>query len=459
MQKIIKIVKLVSREREVIMKKKLVSMLLVAGMVISMLAGCGGNAADVEQTGDVAGEVAGGATETVTSDDAIANLIAATEGTVELTLWCSETEAYQTVMKKLVADFEATYPDVDFNITIGAESEANCKDDVLADVESAADVFVFPDDQLLDLVTAGALQSVDATYTYNPAEANAQSTVDAASVDGKLYAYPLTASNGYFLFYNKNYLSEEDVASWDNLLAAAEAQGKTVGMEVSGAWYLYSFFAGAGLEMYRNEDGSNTCNWNATDTKYTGADVATAITEICKSKALVNCVNEDAQAFALNGEMIADVNGTWATLGFKEAYGDGYAAVKLPTFTVNGEQVQMGSFAGYKFVGVNAHSKNTGWAMLLAEFITNENSQAQIGVATGEGPANLVAASSEEIASAPALAALSEQAEFADIQRVGDNYWGPGATLGESLVEGNYDDVQKLLDDAVAGITQPVAAQ
>jgi arabinogalactan oligomer/maltooligosaccharide transport system substrate-binding protein len=225
-------------------------------------------------------------------------------------------------------------------------------------------------------------------------------------------------------------------------------------MEVSGAWYLYGFFVGAGLEMYRNDDGTNTCNWNATDTKYTGADVATAITSICQSSAMVNCVNEDAQAFALNGEMIADVNGTWATTGFQEAYGDGYAAVKLPTFTVNGDQVQMSSFAGYKFVGVNAYSKNTGWAMLLAEYITNEDSQTRIGIATGEGPSNLVAAASDEIASAPALAALAEQAEYASLQRVGDNYWSPAATLGQSLVEGSYTDVQALLDDAVAGITQ-----
>ena len=62
-------------------------------------------------------------------------------------------------------------------------------------------------------------------FTYDPKTANAASTVEAASVDGKLYAYPLTASNGYFLFYNSDYLTEEDVSSWDNLLAAAQKQG------------------------------------------------------------------------------------------------------------------------------------------------------------------------------------------------------------------------------------------
>ena len=125
-----------------------------------------------------------------------------------------------------------------------------------------------------DREKAGALQSVDATFTYDPKEENEKEAVEAASVDETMYAYPLTASNGYFLYYDSNYLTPEDVASWDNLLAAAQKQGKTVGMEVSGAWYLYGFFAGAGLEMYRNDDGSNTCNWNAADTKYKGADLS-----------------------------------------------------------------------------------------------------------------------------------------------------------------------------------------
>lgn len=446
------------------MKKRVIATILAAMMLSGITTGCGsteGTATTNEATQEAKTEAPVQEekadtmiVEEAAAQDAISGLIAATEGTVDLTLWCSETPQYQKVMKEIVDEFKATYSDVDFNITIGAESEANCKDDVLADVETAADLFVFADDQLYDLVNAGALQSIEATYTYDPKATNAKTTVDAASMNGTLYAYPLTASNGYFLFYNKNLLSQEDVSSWDNLIAAAEAQGKTVGMEVSGAWYLYGFFSGAGLEMYRNDDGTNTCNWNATDTKYKGADVATAVTQLCKSSAMVNCVNEDAQAFALNGEMIADVNGTWATNGFMEAYGDGYAATKLPTLTVNGDQVQMGSFAGYKFVGVNSYSKNVGWAMLLGEFITNEASQKKIGVATGEGPANLVAAASEEIASAPALAALSAQAEYADLQRVGNSYWDPAASLGQSLVEGTYQDVQELLDSAVAGITQ-----
>lgn len=434
------------------MKKKLVAVLMTAAMAAT-LAACGTETTDPTTTPDPTPTVApDGETTDVNinqgSEDAIANLIAATEGTVDLTLWCSETEAYQTVMAQLVDEFKATYSDVDFNITIGSQSESTCKDEVLKDVEAAADVYVFADDQLNGLVEAGALQAVTTTYTYNPIEADGAGAVNAASKDGILYAYPLTATNGYFLYYNSNLLSDEDVSSWENLVAACEREGKKVAMEFSGGWYLYSFFYGAGLQCDNlANDAVNVCNWN----NETGLAVAKAVQDICSSDAVINLGDADTCTQATDGNVIAAVNGTWNTGVFEAAYGDGFAATKLPTFTVNGEVVQQGSFAGYKLVGVNSYSDNLGWAMIFAEFITNEASQLKIGNATQEGPANLVAA--PQIAT-PAIAALGAQSSFATLQRVSGNYWTPAGTLGQALYEGGLDDagLQKALDDAVDGI-------
>ena len=42
----------------------------------------------------------------------------------------------------------------------------------------------------------------------------------------KLYADPMTASNGYFLYYNKEYFTEEDVKSFDRMLEIAEKNDK-----------------------------------------------------------------------------------------------------------------------------------------------------------------------------------------------------------------------------------------
>ena len=431
------------------MKKKLLSVLLATSMVVS-LAACGGSkdAGTSADDSSVAPATEAADADAATSEDAIANLIAATDGTVDIQLWCSELESYQTVMKELTAKFQEQYPDVDFNITIGAVSEQDAKDKVLEDIDAAADVFVFADDQVNELVNAGALQEIAATYTYDPKETNSEGTVAAATVDGKLYAYPLTASNGYFLYYNSNVFSEEDVASWETLTAKAEEVGTKVGMCIADGWYVYGFFAGAGCDLTMNEDNSNTCDWN----NATGLAVAESIENIASSPAFVNVVNEDAITMLKDGTLDAYVSGTWNAGSFEEQYGDGYAACKLPTFDVNGTATQMGSYAGYKFVGVNSHSENVGWSMLLAEYLTNEESQLAVGQATAEGPANIAAASQID---SPALAALAAQAEFADQQLVGNNYWDPAKALGQNLVDG-ATDLQKVLDDAVAGITQPV---
>ena len=436
------------------MKKKVISALLCVSMMATLVAGCGSKAADDSSNTDsnnaaTADTQAADSSNATSSEDAIANLIAATDGTVNIQLWCSELESYQTVMKELTDKFQEQYSDVDFNITIGAVSEADAKDKILEDIDAAADVFVFADDQVNDLVNAGALQEVAATYTYDPTETNSQATVDAATKDGKLYAYPLTASNGYFLYYDSSIFSEDDVASWEALTAKAEDAGVQVGMNIADGWYLYGFFAGAGCELSMNEDNTNNCDWNSE----TGVKVAESVENIASSSSFVSIADEDAITMLNDGTLSAYVSGTWDAKSFQEAYGDGYAACKLPTFDVDGTATQMGSYAGYKFVGVNSHAENIGWSMLLAEYLTNEESQLAIGNATEEGPANINAAAQID---SPALAALAAQSAYADQQVVGQNYWDPAKALGQNLVDG-ASDIQGVLDDAVDGITQEIA--
>ena len=408
------------------MKKRLVSVLLAGMMVASVVTGCGKSSVE---TGSESNDNAA-----TTSDDAVANLIAATEGTVDIDLWCSETPEYQAVMKELCGEFEATYPDVDFNITIGAVSEADMKERVLEDVEAAADVFVFPDDQLENLVKAGALNEVAAQYTYDMNETDTAATVAAGQYNGKQYGYPFTASNGYFLYYDSTLLSEEDVASWEALTAKAEEIGKEVGCELPNGWYLYGFFKGAGCELTENDDQTNNCDWNSE----AGLAAAEALQNLAASSAFKSYGNDELLAQLNDGKIAAYVSGTWNDKNFAEKFGDGYAATK-----------QMASYSGYKFVGVNAYAKNTGWSMLLAEFLTQASSQEAVYAATGEGPSNTEAL---QQASSPALDALAQQSEFAELQRVGGEYWGPAEALGKNILEGKVS--QQVLDDAVAGITQ-----
>ncbi|HPF88378.1 MAG TPA: extracellular solute-binding protein [Candidatus Limiplasma sp.] len=383
--------------------------------------------------------------------------LAVADDTVALLVWVGD-DADQTWINGVIDNFKAANPDTTFDIKVGIQSEATCKDTVLTDITAAADVYTFADDQLGELVNAGALQPVSLN-TDDIIARNGAGSVAAATVGDSLYAYPATADNGYFMFYNKAYFTDEDVQTLDGMMAVAAAAGKYVSMEMSGGWYMYSFFAGAGLDMYLMDDGvNNYCNWNATDTPITGVQVAEAMLAIAANPGFINQGDSEFVTGIKDGSVIAGINGVWNATAAQEAWGDDYAATKLPTYTVAGEQVQMASFAGYKLVGVNAYSANVGWAMMFADYMTNEESQISRFVLRGQGPSNLVAGASDEVQAAPAIAALAEQSAYATTQRVGGNYWSPAAAFGAIIYGGNADgtELQTLLDNMVAGITATV---
>lgn len=388
---------------------------------------------------------------------------------VSLTLWGAEED--QALLQNLIDSFKEEYADVaNFDISLGVESESTAKDTVLTDAEAAADVYAFASDQLPDLVKAGALQSIDemeealTAYTNKTVDdiknANTESSVEAATYDDTLYAFPMTADNGYFLFYDSTVVSEEDVATWDGLLAAAQASGKRVAMTLASGWYNASFFYSAGFTTGLNEDGSTTMDWNG-EADYTGVEVTQAMLNIASNPAFMAVADGDISNQIASGQLCAAVSGTWDATAAQEAFGDGYAATKLPTFTIAGAQLQQASVAGYKLVGVNAHSENAGWAALLADWITNEAAQQQRFDEREIGPSNNTVLESDAVKENTALAALAAQNEFGVVQMAGQNYWDPAATFGEMIAQGelNVDDtagIQSALDTLVEGVTAPI---
>ena len=374
---------------------------------------------------------------------------------VSLRVWVGDNADIDWI-NTVIANFQAANPDKTYKIEVGVQTEGDCSKVVLTDPTAAADVFTFADDQFNSLYNAGALQQVVIDPEAVIAANTPGSVAAATGADGNLYAYPATADNGYFMFYNKEYFTEEDVQTLDGMMAKAAEAGKKVGFPMSNAWYFYSFFKGAGLDMTVSEDGvTNTCNWNATDTPITGVQVVEALLAVTSNPGFMEADSDPFVAGVKDGTIIAGVSGTWNANTAAEVWGDNYAATKLPTYTVNGEQVQMSSFAGFKLVGVNSYSENVGDAMDFAAFMTNEESQALRFEMRSQGPSNINAAASDAVQANPAIAALAAQSAYADVQRVGQAYWDAAAALGKIIVNGNPDNIelQTLLDNCVAGIT------
>ena len=373
--------------------------------------------------------------------------------TVALTVWGAEED--EALLQEIFSSFQSQYAgQASFQITYQPQSESNCKDVLLGDLENGADVFAFADDQVAALAAAGALDPIPASDAVR--SANLSAAVEAASVDNTLYAYPLTADNGYFLYYNRAYFSEEDVQSLDRILEVAALAGRHVTMDWSSAWYVYSFFGNTGLEVGLNEDGlTNYCTWNSAEGDIRGVDVAQAMLSVASSPAFASMTDTEFLAGVQNGSVIAGVSGVWNAVAIEEAWGADMGAAKLPTYTCAGRQIQMASFSGCKLIGVNAYSSHPDWAARLAEWIASESNQRLRFERRGQGPANASAANSPEVQAAPAIAALLEQSEFSQLQRVGGKFWDPVTEFAGSMAAGNPSgaSLQSQLDRMVEGVT------
>ncbi|MGI6738962.1 MAG: extracellular solute-binding protein [Christensenellales bacterium] len=367
--------------------------------------------------------------------------------TVTLKVWGSQDD--QVMLQEMVEAFKAANPDKEYDVSFGVVGEGDAKTKYLEDPEEAADVFAFANDQLYDLLNADALYEV----TINKdaiVEANVPSAIEAASSGDHLYAYPITADNGYFLYYDKSVISEEQVKTLDGILEACSDAGKKMFMDVSNGWYIASFFIGAGGELGLDENGKQTCDFN----NEAGVAAGEAIKAFTAHEAFLTG-DDSILTGGIGTTIAAGVSGTWNAEAIKEKLGENYAATKLPTFTCAGEQVQMASFAGFKLMGVNTMTEYPEEAMALADWLTNEENQLKRFKMRSIGPSNIKVMENEEVKADIALSALAEQSKFAVSQKdVLGNYWAPAEAFGTTMEAKDYSkDIQTLLDEMVAGIT------
>ena len=310
--------------------KKILALLMAVCLTVAMLAGCGSAPAEPVQ-----GATAQPAAEQPAGEPG------AEKETVTLKVWADQGELELT--EKLCSDFAAAHPEKEYVFEFGAVGAVDGKSRYLEDPAAAADVFLFADDQLIDLVKADALYEVTRN-TDAIVAANTASSINAASYGGVLYGYPMTSDNGYFLYYDKSVFTEDDLATLDGILAAANAAGKQVHMDVSNGWYLASFFLGNGCTL-TIEDGKQVMDFN----NEKGLAAAEAIREFCNDPAFVT--GDDSVLSGGIGDSIAcGVSGTWVATAIQEKLGENYGCCKLPTFTCDGKQVQMGSFLGCKIL-------------------------------------------------------------------------------------------------------------
>jgi arabinogalactan oligomer/maltooligosaccharide transport system substrate-binding protein len=413
------------------MKKKLISCLFSIMVLSSVLTGCGGKDAEKANTSS-------NAKETKSSD-------------ITLSVWAGEED--REYLAAVTQNFiEENKSEANITIDYSPMVEGDCRSALLGDVLNGPDVYTTTDGDIRSIVAGGAASPV--TNPDEIKEANLEAAVNALTINDTLYGYPITADNGYFLYYNKKYFKSSDIKSLDKILKIAAKNKKKFAMNWSSGWYLYAFYGQTGLTVGLNEDGvTNFCDWNSTKNSIKGTDVAKALLKIGKNPGFLN--TDDWSEGIKKGDIIACVSGVWDDSAMKKAWGSNYAAAVLPTYTCAGKQIQMSCYFGYKMIGVNPYSENLEWAHKLANYIANEENQKLRFTMRGQGPSNINASQSDEVKKAQAIQAVLAQSEYSELQRLGGNFWTPTTTLGNTLASGSVaeKDLQSLLDKTVKQIT------
>ncbi len=354
----------------------------------------------------------------------------------EVKIWVAEATVEFT--KEKIEEFKASHPEY-ANMTVKVEpvGEGDAASKMITDVEAGADIFGFAQDQLARLVAAGALEEVEPENAKAVEAENDAGAVGAVKLGDIMYAYPMTSDNGYFLYYDKSVIS--DPSTLEQILADCEAAGKNFYFEINSGWYQTAFFFGAGCELtFETDNQGKLVKMNSSYATENGVKALKAMIEVAKSPAFQN-----GSSMSNASNVAAIVDGVWDSTPAKEAFGDNYAATKLPTVA----GFQLGGFGGFKMLGVKPQTDDDKLAACdaLAAFLTSEEVQLGRYGVVGWGPSNLNAQKNEAVQADAALSALGAQLAFCAPQgQYPGNYWSLATALGDDVLADKLDDA----DDA-----------
>jgi len=416
------------------MKKRILALSLAAAMLVGAMASCSAKEEVVSSTGD-----------------------AAEARDISLTLWGSPED--QGFLKVITAEWGAKYAaenaDVK-SVTVDVQimDEDKAPGNAMNDIAAAADVFGIPSNDFKALRDNNAIFPISEGVASQVKEIIGDTIVWNSTLwEGQCWGIPYTPNNASVLYYNKENLSEADVKSLNTIIEKG-----ALGFESSGGWHDMMWFATSGAELYtaQNKD-VNTLN-NDNNVKL----LAWLGTQMKDGK-IIRSDGADNLANAMkDGQLIAAIEGSWASKKFSTALGDKLGVAELPCMTVEGTDIKdkhMICFGGSKMNVVNAQSKEPEAAMALAFYIGSEDSQVKRFLLAGKCPATLsLAESNPDIAADPVVAADLKQGAYnlncSPLVNV-SQYWGEVGGLVEAIKGGTVNGeeaIKEKLDTAVTNM-------
>lgn len=371
--------------------------------------------------------------------------------TVEINVWA--TAAEEAVINKVVAEWNADHDAVNqFKIRFTAVAEGDCGTTLSKDptVDGAPALFLCADDHIFDLRSKNIIAEIKGERREKIEKNNTDVAVLGVTQEEKIWGYPVTSDNGYFMWYDKSQVDATTVGSLEDLLAHAKSKGKSVLMDVPNGWYANSFIMSpqaCGVESLKwRTDAEGKAVYDTTWDSEVGVKVSEYIQKLLTpyyaDGTLKIGSNAEIQQGFSDRSLVAAVSGTWMEPLLLEEIGDDLAADKLPEYHIDGKAYQMASFGGSKVYCINktctVEEQKT--AAALAELLTTKNAQLVRFEERGSLPCNLDAVEDKRYTENVSIggAAFVKQSAYACVQAqtAESRYWDIGKAIGQAYIDG-----------------------
>lgn len=365
----------------------------------------------------------------------------------ELLVWGPQEEQsgngeYQNgILPALCEQFNELHPEWDITFKYGVCGEDLAKEEVTKDVEAAADVYYFANDQIPILVKAGAIAKLGGSTVEAMKASDSESMVNSVTYEDHIYGVPFSP-NTWFMYYDKSKFTEEEVKSLDTMMEKDLGAGVTnFAFPLDNSWYIAAFYYAAGGTLFGDgTDPEGGCTFAGTD----GIAATRYMVNLMANPKFSNEKDGSSLAKFKAGKLGAYCTGSWDAVAIQEALGDNFAATKIPTVTINGKEGQMKSFAGCKAIGVNPTTDHMQAAVALALYLGGEEAQMIRYQVRGITPTNHAVSESAQVKADPVAAAealeLDEASVAQPVLSEMDSYWKPAESMGKEIVQGNVTE-------------------
>ena len=345
--------------------------------------------------------------------------------------------------------FAELHPEWDITYVYGVVDETAAGTTISQDTEASADVFMFTNDVLNNLIDAGAMAKFGGIYADEIKATNSEALLASLTVDDYIYGVPFT-TNTWFMYYDKRVFTEEDVKSLDAMLAKG-----VVSFPFTNSWYLPAFYFGNGCTLFgdgtQEELGADFGGENA-------VEVTNYLIDLYQNPNFIVDADGSGLAGMRDGSVKAIFTGSWDAAALKEILGDNMGVAALPTYNLNGEEKQMYAYAGSKAIGVNVHSKYMVQAIQLAIYLGGAEAQQLHYDLRTVIPCNTELLADPAIASDELVAAQNDTFDRTSILQPFvasmNNCWTPVENLGKGIRSGtitheNAAEQTKAMNDAM----------